>query len=420
MSIGSTESDILATAGVGHSLLLLQQYGGAAEDEGRRVLLEENLLIGRDNPLFAVRYPNLSRRHAALEIEGEAVRVVDLQSRHGTFVQGQRVERGLLTPGDLLEVGGVGFLLIQAPADFVPPLHPRLAFASYDFAVVLRDAVSARGSRRPVVVVGEHGVGKNEIAHELMSDAGPALLVDRLDEANEDEQRALLAALRLAENDAEAPRVIVLSREAPEVLGEVGRLLPSLLSSYLDTWVIHVSPLRTRAEDIVPIVHRHLSTLAPGAPWSVHPKLLRRLLLRSWVGNVRALLAEVERLQLAAPERELVDSEGAVSSRRERRRIGADGSWIEDESGQRIKLGGRRVLRGVLRALIEAHLRGDELLTPNAVAELTWPGEAMLPRAALNRVYVAMTSLRKLGLDGVLEHVSGGYRLVEGSVEIVP
>jgi len=54
------------------------------------------------------------------------VRIVDLGSKHGAFVQGCRVERGFLAVGDLVEAGGVGFLVTQAPRTFVPEPHPRL------------------------------------------------------------------------------------------------------------------------------------------------------------------------------------------------------------------------------------------------------------------------------------------------------
>jgi pSer/pThr/pTyr-binding forkhead associated (FHA) protein len=49
-----------------------------------------------------------SRRHAAVRSEGEAVKVRDLGSTNGTFVNGERVEgERALRPGDRIEVGGV-------------------------------------------------------------------------------------------------------------------------------------------------------------------------------------------------------------------------------------------------------------------------------------------------------------------------
>lgn len=49
--------------------VLVQQVGGAPEDEGRRILVDGRLLLGRDNPIFAERYPEVSRQHAEVVAE---------------------------------------------------------------------------------------------------------------------------------------------------------------------------------------------------------------------------------------------------------------------------------------------------------------------------------------------------------------
>ena len=51
------------------------------------------------------------------------------------------------------------------------------------------------------------------------------------------------------------------------------------------------------------------------------------------------------------------------------------------------------------------------VLSMQSLIEAGWPGESVLPAAAKNRLHVALASLRKKGLDAVLEHVEGGYRL---------
>jgi hypothetical protein len=45
-----------------------------------------------------------------------------------------------------------------------------------------------------------------------------------------------------------------------------------------------------------------------------------------------------------------------------------------------------------------------------------WPQEKIGLDAALNRAYVALSSLRKKGLKGVLVSTSGGYALSQGVV----
>lgn len=49
----------------------------------------------------------VSRLHCRLEAHGETLEVVDLQSTNGTFVNGLRVTRAHLIPGDRLKVGRV-------------------------------------------------------------------------------------------------------------------------------------------------------------------------------------------------------------------------------------------------------------------------------------------------------------------------
>ena len=70
------------------------------------------LVVGRaptsDVPLVD---PTISRRHARLECADGAVRVSDLESSNGTFVNGERVEHALATPGDTITFGKVTFRL---------------------------------------------------------------------------------------------------------------------------------------------------------------------------------------------------------------------------------------------------------------------------------------------------------------------
>jgi hypothetical protein len=63
--------------------------------------------IGRDSGC-AVRLDNdrgVSRRHAELYQDADGLRLRDLDSTHGTRINGQRVSEAGLTPGDKLQVG---------------------------------------------------------------------------------------------------------------------------------------------------------------------------------------------------------------------------------------------------------------------------------------------------------------------------
>jgi hypothetical protein len=66
----------------------------------------------------------------------------------------------------------------------------------------------------------------------------------------------------------------------------------------------------------------------------------------------------------------------------------------------------------MLLALAEARRdRPGDAIDVEALLEAAWPGENPLPEAGINRVYVAISTLRKLGLSDVLQRWDGGYRL---------
>ena len=53
--------------------------------------------------------PTVSRRHAELELVGAGLRVRDLGSTNGTFLNGQRISDAVATPGSRLAFGKVDF-----------------------------------------------------------------------------------------------------------------------------------------------------------------------------------------------------------------------------------------------------------------------------------------------------------------------
>jgi hypothetical protein len=72
---------------------------------------DRTMTVGRSAQNFVqVEVPDVSRRHCQLRVENGALRVVDLRSRTGVFVNGERVRTGALRDGDKLEIGGVSFL----------------------------------------------------------------------------------------------------------------------------------------------------------------------------------------------------------------------------------------------------------------------------------------------------------------------
>ncbi len=78
-------------------------------EEGIRSELEFDrpvISIGRaiDNDI-RIASPAVSRRHCRIETGPEGVWIIDLESSNGTLLNGQRVKRGLIKPGDNLRVG---------------------------------------------------------------------------------------------------------------------------------------------------------------------------------------------------------------------------------------------------------------------------------------------------------------------------
>lgn len=72
----------------------------------------------------------------------------------------------------------------------------------------------------------------------------------------------------------------------------------------------------------------------------------------------------------------------------------------------------------MLRALVAARLaQPGARLDVAALFSAGWPGEKALAHAAAARVYMAIRSLRALGLGPILTTSDGGYR-IEPDVEV--
>ncbi|MEZ4240343.1 MAG: hypothetical protein R3F59_30160 [Myxococcota bacterium] len=80
--------------------------------------------------------------------------------------------------------------------------------------------------------------------------------------------------------------------------------------------------------------------------------------------------------------------------------------------GTVVDLARRPTLRRVAARLVEQRLAAPGVALPlDAVLAAGWPGERILPEAGANRVYVAMATLRKLGLAAALLTRDDGYLL---------
>jgi pSer/pThr/pTyr-binding forkhead associated (FHA) protein len=60
---------------------------------------------------------SVSRTHCRIDFERGALRLVDLQSKAGTFVNGRRIARHELREGDTIRIGGTELCFQRDPAE---------------------------------------------------------------------------------------------------------------------------------------------------------------------------------------------------------------------------------------------------------------------------------------------------------------
>lgn len=94
-------------------------------------------------------------------------------------------------------------------------------------------------------------------------------------------------------------------------------------------------------------------------------------------------------------------------------RVAADGSRFRlPDSSDEIDLSRRRTVKRVLAILVKARVDNPgEVLDAHTLVERGWPGEVFEVRAGLMRLYVTINTLRKLGLEEILQTHGEGYRL---------
>lgn len=126
---------------------------------------------------------------------------------------------------------------------------------------------------------------------------------------------------------------------------------------------------------------------------------------------LRRVLSDAARAKRRRPA--LVPAEGGPSTGSEgapRLEVGPQGRWFEVAGRGRVDLARRGPIRRVLWALVEAQPEG-RALDVDEVVEAGWPGEIVGPEQGATRVYTAIRTLRRLGLEGVLLTWDAGYLL---------
>lgn len=81
--------------------------------------------------------------------------------------------------------------------------------------------------------------------------------------------------------------------------------------------------------------------------------------------------------------------------------VSADGATVTSPAGHVVALGTRTQLRRLVLALADERARGGPGLDVEALFEAGWPGERAVPAARANRVRVAVSTLRRAGVDAI-------------------
>jgi pSer/pThr/pTyr-binding forkhead associated (FHA) protein len=139
---------------------------------GRRIDLDGELVIGREDAGLTIEDEELSRRHAILRTLAEGVEIEDLGSRNGTFVNGQRIQGPTRLAGsDSLKLGRSVFAIelsrsaetvaspVQAPTPPAAPAAAPVGVPSEPFGALAAPAV-----RRP-----RRGVASRQLLPMLLS-----------------------------------------------------------------------------------------------------------------------------------------------------------------------------------------------------------------------------------------------------------
>ena len=147
-------------------------------------LAQRRVRIGRDREAD-VRLPSarVSRLHAEIVPSGPLHVIVDLDSKNGVFVNGRRVVRAALTPGDVVRIGNFLGVLVEAPVDADLGFGALAAglFGGHRHRALIEQTRSLSASTLPLVLEGATGTGKEILAraiHGWSGRAGPFLPVN--------------------------------------------------------------------------------------------------------------------------------------------------------------------------------------------------------------------------------------------------
>lgn len=131
---------------------------------------EGEYLVGRSsNCDIVINDASVSRRHARLIINGNELRISDLQSRFGTFVNDQRIESCVVQAGHVIRFGGAPYHLVLATDALLESALPDEEVETRRPPVreILDTIENLRPSQRRVFDLMRDGASEPEIAARL-------------------------------------------------------------------------------------------------------------------------------------------------------------------------------------------------------------------------------------------------------------
>ena len=344
----------------------------ASLNDGRFIPLANAVRIGRaENCELPIDDPSASRIHAVVEpLANGRVRICDLDSRNGTFVDGKQISRCEVATPAIVRVGDTVVRVATFAGYTAATEHGPLVGGS-SLAAVRRTIAAVAPVELPVLVVGETGTGKDIVArmlHEASGRHGPLVVIDGgsppelvagsaaqaahgtlfLDEVGELPPAAQAQLLRVL--DDMRPRVMDRRAEHSRAAADVrvvsstnrpSAVRPDVLARLAGV-EIRMPALRTRIEDL-PALIGHLWMRAQARPVTIGVNALEALAIHDWPGNIRELEHALRAAALV--DRDALELESLPDAIRERLR-----------DARRISVPAIKPLPGDARAEIEAAL----------------------------------------------------------------
>jgi len=350
--------------------------------------------------------PHLSRQHAILERRGKTLRIRDADSRNGTYVNGSRVTESVLNDGDIIRLSDTVLMIRFQSSDDRDAEVPGLLGNSPAIGELRHFVDLTAPTEATTVLIGETGTGKGVMARaihrassrsggpfvsvncaaipETLAESalfghragaftgaardakgyfraadGGTLFMDEIGDLPGSVQPKLLHAI---EERAVVPvgstvpvecdiRIVAATTVDLSAAVQAGTFRPDLYARIADM-VTSLPPLRSRAEDVLPLLGQFLDDGSP----PLHPNLAEALVLYSWPFNIRELKTVAtelgvrgmghRRLELKLIQHRLVD-------------MSLSGSVDKPETAEEAESSGPRRTpppsRGELVALLEAH-----------------------------------------------------------------